>query len=77
MRLVEQRLREETLALFGGSLAIRHVDAGSCNGRELEIHITGRKCPSRLLTASSDDADEVPLRSGPASVAYDARARTC
>jgi Ni,Fe-hydrogenase III small subunit len=23
---------------FGGSLAIRHVDAGSCNGCELEIH---------------------------------------
>lgn len=23
---------------FGGSLAIRHIDAGSCNGCELEIH---------------------------------------
>jgi Ni,Fe-hydrogenase III small subunit len=23
---------------FGGSLALRHVDAGSCNGCELEIH---------------------------------------
>ena len=27
------------LALFGGALAIRHVDAGSCNGCELEIHM--------------------------------------
>jgi len=26
---------------FGGSLAIRHVDAGSCNGCELEIHALG------------------------------------
>ena len=25
-------------ARFRGSLAIRHVDAGSCNGCELEIH---------------------------------------
>ena len=33
-----QRLAENILRLFGGSLAIRHVDAGSCNGCELEIH---------------------------------------
>ena len=39
LRLVEQRLRDEILALFAGSLAIRHVDAGSCNGCELEIHM--------------------------------------
>jgi Ni,Fe-hydrogenase III small subunit len=26
---------------LGGSLAIRHVDAGSCNGCELEIHALG------------------------------------
>src|SRR5262245_54870994 len=39
LRLVEQRLREEVHALFAGSLAIRHVDAGSCNGCELEIHM--------------------------------------
>src|SRR5499425_1577976 len=38
LRLVEQRLRDEILALVAGSLAIRHVDAGSCNGCELEIH---------------------------------------
>ncbi len=39
LRVAEQRLREEVLALFGGSLAIRHVDAGSCNGCELEINM--------------------------------------
>src|ERR1035437_8412512 len=38
LRMVSQRLREEILGLFSGSLAIRHVDAGSCNGCELEIH---------------------------------------
>ncbi len=38
MRHVEQRLRREILDAFGGALAIRQVDAGSCNGCELEIH---------------------------------------
>jgi Ni,Fe-hydrogenase III small subunit len=38
LRLLEQRIREEVLRHFGRSLAIRHVDAGSCNGCELEIH---------------------------------------
>jgi Ni,Fe-hydrogenase III small subunit len=32
------RLNEEVLRLLGRALAIRHVDAGSCNGCELEIH---------------------------------------
>jgi Ni,Fe-hydrogenase III small subunit len=32
------RLNEEILRLLGRALAIRHVDAGSCNGCELEIH---------------------------------------
>lgn len=32
------RLSEEVLKLLGRALAIRHVDAGSCNGCELEIH---------------------------------------
>jgi len=32
------RLNEEALRLLGRALAIRHVDAGSCNGCELEIH---------------------------------------
>ncbi|MDO8990916.1 MAG: NADH-quinone oxidoreductase subunit B family protein [Sideroxyarcus sp.] len=38
MRLTEQRLQQEILDAFGGALAIRMVDAGSCNGCELEIH---------------------------------------
>jgi Ni,Fe-hydrogenase III small subunit len=38
LRQVEQRLSEAVLKHFGRALAIRHVDAGSCNGCELEIH---------------------------------------
>ncbi|HEY0584962.1 MAG TPA: formate hydrogenlyase [Pseudoduganella sp.] len=33
-----QRLGRELQAIMGRALAIRHVDAGSCNGCELEIH---------------------------------------
>ena len=40
LRLVSGRLNEEVLQLLGRALAIRHVDAGSCNGCELEIHGT-------------------------------------
>ena len=39
LRVTSQRLKQEILGLFAGSLAIRHVDAGSCNGCELEIHM--------------------------------------
>jgi Ni,Fe-hydrogenase III small subunit len=38
LRQGAQRLSDEVLRLFGRALAIRHVDAGSCNGCELEIH---------------------------------------
>ncbi len=38
LRLIGQRLGEAILRHFGRALAIRHVDAGSCNGCELEIH---------------------------------------
>ena len=38
LRLAEQKLGEVILKHFGRALAIRHVDAGSCNGCELEIH---------------------------------------
>jgi len=31
-------LQRQVRSLFGRALAIRHVDAGSCNGCELEIH---------------------------------------
>jgi Ni,Fe-hydrogenase III small subunit len=32
------RIRRELLEILGDALAIREVDAGSCNGCELEIH---------------------------------------
>ena len=38
LRQVAGRLNDEVLRLLGRALAIRHVDAGSCNGCELEIH---------------------------------------
>jgi Ni,Fe-hydrogenase III small subunit len=38
MRTREQELQAEILKVFGQAVAIRHVDAGSCNGCELEIH---------------------------------------
>ena len=36
-----QRLAEEVRRQLGRALTIRHVDAGSCNGCELEIHALG------------------------------------
>lgn len=38
LRVTAQRLRAEILEDFAGALTIRHVDAGSCNGCELEIN---------------------------------------
>ena len=38
LRLDAQRLQHEILEVFRGALAIRQVDAGSCNACELEIH---------------------------------------
>ena len=35
---VGAQLKARVGEMFGGSLAIREVDAGSCNGCELEIH---------------------------------------
>ena len=37
LRVAGERLQAEVLEQFGGALTIRHVDAGSCNGCELEI----------------------------------------
>ena len=36
-----ERLQSEVLRTLGRALAIRQVDAGSCNGCELEIHALG------------------------------------
>ena len=33
-----RQVQEEILGVLGRALCIRHVDAGSCNGCELEIH---------------------------------------
>ncbi len=38
MRVEAQRLQQQILEVFDRALAIREVDAGSCNGCELEIH---------------------------------------
>ncbi|BAN35838.1 NADH ubiquinone oxidoreductase 20 kDa subunit [Sulfuricella denitrificans skB26] len=38
LRVEIQNLQEKILRQLGSALAIRHVDAGSCNGCELEIH---------------------------------------
>jgi Ni,Fe-hydrogenase III small subunit len=38
LRITAGRLREDVLRYFAGALTIRHVDAGSCNGCELEIN---------------------------------------
>ncbi|MGH8783208.1 NADH-quinone oxidoreductase subunit B family protein [Paraburkholderia sp.] len=33
-----QQIRQDLLDILGRALCIRHIDAGSCNGCELEIH---------------------------------------
>jgi len=38
LRVMAQRLQADVLENFAGALTIRHVDAGSCNGCELEIN---------------------------------------
>ena len=38
LRQIERQLPDAILGHIGRALAIRHVDAGSCNGCELEIH---------------------------------------
>ena len=39
--VVQTRLQEQILRTLGRALTIRQVDAGSCNGCELEIHALG------------------------------------
>ena len=38
LRTTRERLQHDILRYFAGALTIRHVDAGSCNGCELEIN---------------------------------------
>jgi Ni,Fe-hydrogenase III small subunit len=39
--LLQTRLHEDIRRVFGRALCIRHVDAGSCNGCELELQALG------------------------------------
>jgi Ni,Fe-hydrogenase III small subunit len=41
LRTTRERLQDDILRYFAGALTIRHVDAGSCNGCELEINALG------------------------------------
>lgn len=41
LRVTTQRLEKAMLDTLGRALVIRHIDAGSCNGCELEIHALG------------------------------------
>ena len=41
LRTTRERLHDDILRHFAGALTIRHVDAGSCNGCELEINALG------------------------------------
>jgi Ni,Fe-hydrogenase III small subunit len=71
LRQIEQQLGEVILKHFGRALAIRHVDAGSCNGCELEIHTLNGPYynPERLgikFVASPRHADLL-LVTGPVS----------
>jgi Ni,Fe-hydrogenase III small subunit len=38
LRVAADRIQREILDILGQALAIRQIDAGSCNGCELEIH---------------------------------------
>jgi len=38
---VRDTLQDQIRAMLGRALCIRHIDAGSCNGCELEIHALG------------------------------------
>ena len=39
--VIQSQIQKEIHRVFGRALCIRHVDAGSCNGCELEIHALG------------------------------------
>lgn len=70
--ILGQRLQHTVKSRFAGSLAIRALDAGSCNGCELEIHATNN-CYYDIerfgvqFTASPRFADML-LVTGPVSV---------
>jgi Ni,Fe-hydrogenase III small subunit len=71
LRTHEQTLQAEILKVFGDAVSIRHVDAGSCNGCELEIHaINGPHCNLEgigVKFAASPRHVDVLLVTGPVS----------
>ena len=51
---VAEALQARILAVLGRALCIRAVDAGSCNGCELEIHALGNPSTiSKVLVSDS------------------------
>jgi Ni,Fe-hydrogenase III small subunit len=76
---LRRALDERIAAVLGRSLCIRHVDAGSCNGCELEIHALGNPiynlegCNIRLV-ASPRHADLL-LVTGPVAANMEAALR--
>ncbi len=71
LRLEAMRIQRELLRILGQALAIRQVDAGSCNGCELEIHALNNpyynlEGPGIRFVASPRHADML-LVTGPVS----------
>ncbi|MGA0585640.1 NADH-quinone oxidoreductase subunit B family protein [Dyella sp. KRB-257] len=69
---VVEKLQRQLQGVFGRALRIRHVDAGSCNGCELEIHALSNpyynlEGSGMAFVASPRHAD-VLLVTGPVSV---------
>ena len=48
LRVLAQRLENKILRQFNGALSIRHVDAGSCNGCELEIKLNPKRQSQKI-----------------------------
>ncbi len=77
--LVRNELQQRILAVLGRALCIRHVDAGSCNGCELEVHALGNpyyniEGAGIRFVASPRHADML-LVTGPVSVNMEAALR--
>jgi Ni,Fe-hydrogenase III small subunit len=78
---VHDELQERILDVLGRALCIRHIDAGSCNGCELEVHALGNpyyniEGAGIRFVASPRHADML-LVTGPVSVSMeDALRRT-
>ena len=58
LRVTAQRLQSDVLEHFAGALTIRHVDAGSCNGCELEINALNN--PTTTSRGSASNSSRAP-----------------